>query len=473
MAQRMSPIKLVAAVLVCTLLAISSWAVFANDTEQNAPPAIDERAVDVLNQMSRHLASLDAYSTNVELVMTIERPDGKQTDEDSFQLAIAKPNRLVARSADERFGETAVSNGEKLFLHLAMFDAYVETDAPSDLISLLKEMQELSIATGAFSVGTLAPMLAPDGPDGQLGTLRNATYHGEAELNGTPTHHVSLSVAPELSDENKQRMREEMGENAVMIYHMDAWIGVDQPRLHKVQFDLSRMLADLMPDMMEFMPEMKDMKYQMTMTLTEWKTGDDVNRELFAFKVPEGADKHESVDELMAALSAPAEPPSQLLGKPAPDFDAELLDGESISLAQHKGRDIVILDFWATWCGPCIQAMPGLMEVAEAYKDRNVVFYAVNVQETPSNVKTFLQEKDWDLTIPMDRDGKISTKFMVSGIPQTVVIDKDGTVQAVHIGFSPNMKTTLQNELDTLLRGEKLASAPESDDQEDPDQSKE
>ena len=154
--------------------------------------------------------------------------------------------------------------------------------------------------------------------------------------------------------------------------------------------------------------------------------------------------------------------PQALLGQTAPPFELELLDGDSMALAEHSGQDIVILDFWATWCGPCIRAMPHQMEVAEEYRDQNVVFYAINQRERDQTVSRFLEQREWDLTVPMDRDGSVGGLYNVRGIPQTVIIGRDGTVQAVHVGFSPRLGDRLRRELDTLLAGEHLVEPAEA-----------
>ena len=111
----------------------------------------------------------------------------------------------------------------------------------------------------------------------------------------------------------------------------------------------------------------------------------------------------------------------------------------------------MILDFWATWCGPCVRALPIVSEVAAAYKDKGVVFYAVNEQEESDAVKKFLAAKKLDIAVAMDAEGEAAKLYKVNGIPQTVIIGKDGKVAVVHVGFSPSMKQMLTKELDALL----------------------
>lgn len=454
-------INAAALALAVPLLSATTPAAVADDGAKS----VDTRATEVLQKFSKHLSSLDAYETTIVQKLAMQSAFGNEDREESFKFAVAKPNRFALTSVSDSEGESVISDGEKLFTFVPIFDAYVEMDAPKDMLSLFEQVQNETIVLGGLPTSLLTPFFGPGGPDGALGNVRSAKYVGTEQINGTAMHRLSLEVVPELNETGKRRLRSEMGDRANMVFFLDAWIDTgDKPRLHQMELDLAKMLKEMMPDMFEAMPQMGEMKYDMTMTFTQWKTGSAVSSDLFAFKAPEDADKVGSFDELMEAMedmmAGPSGSPNELLGEQAPSFEAQLLSGESMTLDQHKGKDIVILDFWATWCGPCIRAMPDLMAVAENYKGRNVVLYAVNVRERPEDVEAFLKERKWNLSIPLDRDGSVSDKFKVGGIPQTVIVDKDGTVQAVHIGYSPDTKQQLERELETLLRGSKLVSAP-------------
>lgn len=140
-------------------------------------------------------------------------------------------------------------------------------------------------------------------------------------------------------------------------------------------------------------------------------------------------------------------------GDVAPDFTLDLLGSESrFSLASHRGK-VVVLDFWATWCGPCIRAMPTLMEVTEAYADKGVVFAAVNLQEGAEQVGEFMENKGWNFHVPMDTDGAVAQSYGVTGIPHTVIVDKQGVVRKVKVGFANAEATAkaLRADLDKLI----------------------
>ena len=467
--------KLAALGLAAPLLGAAAWAVVAENQDAAAPQAqseqtVDQRAVEILDQFSSHLSSLDAYSASITQSLKMQSSFGNEDSEENFNLAFSKPNRFALTTTGDDDGEAVVSDGDHLYTYIPMFSTYIEAEAPDATEALFMQLQNDTLMFGSLPTALLTPLLGPGGPDGELGTLRSASYLGTEQLDGAETHRLTMQIVPELTESGRARMQEEMGQEAKMVYFMDAWFSTgDEPQLKQVELDLAKMLREMSPDMFEAMPQMAEMTYTMTMTFADWKTGSEVSDDRFAFSAPEGAEKVGSMDELMAkieeSMAGPSGSPNDLLGKAAPDFEMQLLDGGTVASAQHKGSDILILDFWATWCGPCIRAMPDLMAIAEEYSDRNVILYAVNVRESADNVEAFLKEREWSLKVPMDRDGSVSNKFKVGGIPQTVIVDKDGTVQAVHVGYSPDNKATLKRELDTLLRGEKLATGEDATDE--------
>ena len=128
-----------------------------------------------------------------------------------------------------------------------------------------------------------------------------------------------------------------------------------------------------------------------------------------------------------------------------------------MSLSSHKGKQIVILDFWATWCGPCVKGMPITQKVAKQYASKGVVLYAVNLKEDAKKIRAFLNKQKLKLNVLLDSKGTIGQKYGAKSIPMLVLIDKDGTVQKVHIGFSNSLESALKRDLDALVAGKKIA----------------
>lgn len=150
--------------------------------------------------------------------------------------------------------------------------------------------------------------------------------------------------------------------------------------------------------------------------------------------------------------AVPARPSTEdWTGKTAPGIKLALLAGGEFSLGALRGEKVVILDFWATWCGPCRSSMPVLAEIAKEYADKGVVLYAINLREDQEKVNKFLEDNNLKLKVPMDADGQVSQAYNIRAIPTTLVVDKSGTVRLQHVGFSADLKQKFTKGLDEIL----------------------
>lgn len=183
-----------------------------------------------------------------------------------------------------------------------------------------------------------------------------------------------------------------------------------------------------------------ELKGEFALGFSDWDTSPAFADAEFTFTVPEGA-------ELVATF----DPSRALIDQDAPAFVLPLLAGGSFDLDAVRGKKIVILDFWATWCGPCQRALPIYAQLAEEYADRGVVFVAVNVRETPEEIRAFLEEQGLSCHVALDSEGDVADLYNVSGIPHSVIIGTDGTVASIHIGFSDDLEEVIRAELDAML----------------------
>ncbi len=149
--------------------------------------------------------------------------------------------------------------------------------------------------------------------------------------------------------------------------------------------------------------------------------GEPITNEQFAWHAPANA------RDLSPAWA-------QLIGRPAPQVPLSLIDGTKVEWSSLKGH-MVLLDFWATWCGPCRLAMPHLNDLYKTHKDAGLQAFAVDKEEKPELVKEYVKSSGLAVPVAMDNDSAIYQKYGGDGIPMTVIIGKDGIVMDVLVGY--------------------------------------
>jgi len=114
-------------------------------------------------------------------------------------------------------------------------------------------------------------------------------------------------------------------------------------------------------------------------------------------------------------------------------FKIRTLDGKDLSLDGLKGRPIVI-NFWASWCGPCRLEASSIENNYLAFRDKGVEFVGVAIQDNPSDARAFVKEFKWTFSVGLDESGDIADKYKLYGVPKTVVAGKDGKLVFTHTG---------------------------------------
>jgi len=141
--------------------------------------------------------------------------------------------------------------------------------------------------------------------------------------------------------------------------------------------------------------------------------------------------------------------PTATVGKAAPDFELQNLDGQSISLSDFKGKPVLI-NFWATWCRPCVFEMPYLQEIHDEWSGKGLVVLAINRGESSSKVEQFLQSNNLSLPVLLDTKLDVFRRYNIRGIPTTFFIDKDGIIQEKIIGRFTS-KAPIENRLSKIM----------------------
>jgi len=151
---------------------------------------------------------------------------------------------------------------------------------------------------------------------------------------------------------------------------------------------------------------------------------------------------------LLALLCIPTmafavSPSIPMVGAEAPDFEITLLNGETFRLSEQRGK-VVLINIWATWCGPCVSEMPDINQLAMDYAD-NLVVIGVNCGESEQTIADFVAQNGYSYLFAADTDYYISSVlYPTTGIPYTIVVDANGIITQLHLGGGAGMYEVLE-----------------------------
>ena len=139
------------------------------------------------------------------------------------------------------------------------------------------------------------------------------------------------------------------------------------------------------------------------------------------------------------------------MNAPAPDFTLKSLTGKNIKLSELRGN-VVLLNFWASWCGPCRQEMPLLEKLHNKYKGLGFTVMGVNVEEDGSKAMAMAKKDKLSFPVLFDTQSQVSKAYQVSAMPSTVIIDRDGKMRYLHQGYKPGDETTYSSWVKKLIK---------------------
>ena len=151
---------------------------------------------------------------------------------------------------------------------------------------------------------------------------------------------------------------------------------------------------------------------------------------------------------IFAATSLAA---SDLTGQSAPDFALKSSSGENLRLSEYRG-DVVMVNFWATWCGPCRQEMPLLDQLYTRYQRVGFSLLGVNIDDDSSKAMNMVSELGVSFPVLFDARKDVSRLYEVEAMPVTVLIDREGMVRYVHHGYEPGIEEKYLDQIRSLLR---------------------
>ena len=148
-----------------------------------------------------------------------------------------------------------------------------------------------------------------------------------------------------------------------------------------------------------------------------------------------------------AGLAVPAVAPAA----PAPDFTLRTMNGPNLRLQEQRGQ-VVLVNFWATWCGPCRQEIPHLNKLYDKYRASGFVLLGVNIDEDAKVAADLAAKLGVKFPVLLDTDKKVSRLYDMSAMPATVVIDRDGRVRYIHRGYRDGYEETYDQQIRGLLK---------------------
>ncbi|MCS6830928.1 MAG: redoxin family protein [Armatimonadota bacterium] len=198
-----------------------------------------------------------------------------------------------------------------------------------------------------------------------------------------------------------------------------------------------------------FLGQKDGLVYRMTHKMAYGETSEELTTALqvnvpiqqaaFAFKPPANAKKEEPRHQ------AERDDTPSLKGQEAPDFTLTDMEGNEVSLSSLRGK-VVFLDFWATWCPPCKASLPHTQALSQHEKAQSgdLVVLAVNAREELDKVKKFMQDNSYTFRVLMDKEGAVLNAYKVQGIPTFVLIDREGKIAWVQVGFAPGSEKQME-----------------------------
>ena len=368
-------------------------------------PAVEARvspeARALLDQVTAAYRSIKSIELSGTLTRDTQAAGEKRNHQVSFSSSFAAPNRFKHELKDSSGVDLLMgSTGEKLYAFRPARNDYRQAEAPKDRVATSKFPQPMrSLLT--MQNPSLACALLDDAGKYLVEGMAEVARLPDADLDGKK--HAALSFK---SDKEQYTI----------------YLDPETSIVRRIVLDASKSLAASgVPDVV---------RDQIVFDYTTINAAAKLDDRQFAWAAPESA-REASAGGAMA--DAGGGEGKDLIGKEAADFTLEDLKGATVKFKDLEGK-VVILDFWATWCGPCRASLPGLSKIYEDLNPKGLEVYAIDLEEPREKVQQSVDQLKLKMPVLLDEKSTVSKNYGVHGIPHTVLIGKDGKIAKVFVG---------------------------------------
>ena len=383
----------------------------------------------VLDEISAAYGKLKSLKMSGRITMKVDGENTQGNHESTFTSSFKAPNLFRQEGQDQLL---LGSTGKKVYAYSSFTNLYTQADARPERAAFNDYPAEHRQVLPVQNM-SLAMVLSKDAAVELKESASEITLVPDAKINEQAVSALRLQLVNDKAEKTGD----------VMTMYLD-------PQTHlakRIEIDMKGTFTRMKRD------DVKSALY--TVEYTEVVADAELTNEQFAWKPPIGSRDYVAAKAQATDLmgDSGSEPAMALAGKQAPDFTLTSLEGRELSLSDLKGS-VVVLDFWATWCGPCVAALPHLDKIYADYQEKGLKMYAVNQRESKEKVAAFVENKALKIPVLMDTNAAVGKSYKVSGIPQTVIIGKDGVVRKVYIGFNPQGDEAMRKVIEEALAQE-------------------
>ncbi|MFN0108182.1 MAG: redoxin domain-containing protein [Blastocatellia bacterium] len=423
-------LKLKAFIVSCLVVSLMA-VVAAAQTEPQTSQALPD-GKELLTKVKESHQNLKTFHFEGQTVLEMKGEGMYMRMEMPFAFASGKAGQKFVRVKEPFVGDRAtISDGQTEWAYVAAGKQF--TKKPFDKSSL---PEEGASAFEQFSAaGAYANIIKNDlsGEFKSVKVLREEVI----EVGGQRINCYVVEAISDLNDQKEEiagRLKNVKSANTAemeknLLAPMTLWVDKERLVILRQSFDGGGFFAAIFSALAD------NAKFKIDTTINVARVDESLPDSLFAFTPPADAKEVEKLESKLEALmeddEAESEPES-LVGKDAANFALTDLNGKSFNLKNLRGK-IVVVDFWASWCGPCRETMPHIEKLHKEFKSQGLVVLGIN-DEDIDDAKKFVQKNGYTFPTLVDVESAVSELYGITGIPQTLVIDRDGKIFAHFYG---------------------------------------